>query len=86
MSRAGGPDHQPCVSSVAVGLGFIGYAMLHKIPPRASSAPAVHNSGMFTDEQLDETETKSLEAGIDYLKGLDASIARHRQQIGLEKR
>jgi hypothetical protein len=43
------------------------------------------HSGMFTDEQLDETETKSLEAGIDYLKGLDASIARHRQQIGLEK-
>lgn len=43
------------------------------------------HSGMFTDEQLDETETKSLEAGINYLKGLDASIARHRQQIRLEK-
>ena len=43
------------------------------------------HSGMFTDEQLDEAETKSLEAGINYLKGLDASIARHLQQIGLEK-
>lgn len=41
-------------------------------------------SGMFSDEQLDEAETKSLEAGINYLKGLDGSIARHRQQIGLE--
>jgi hypothetical protein len=40
-------------------------------------------SGMFTDEQLDEAETKSLDAGINYMKGLDASIARHRQQIGL---
>jgi hypothetical protein len=43
------------------------------------------DSGMFTDEQLDEAETKSLEAGINYLKGLDVSIARHRQQIGLQK-
>ena len=43
------------------------------------------DSGMFTGQQLDEAETKSLEAGINYLKGLDESITRHRQQIGFEK-
>jgi type IV secretory pathway VirB10-like protein len=37
------------VGGVAVGLGFIGYAMLHKVTPRPSSAPAIHNNGSAPD-------------------------------------
>jgi hypothetical protein len=42
-------------------------------------------SGAFTDEQLDAVQAESLQAGIDYLKDLDAHICRNRQRVGFEQ-